>query len=292
MEKYLKDRSIIIENSIKNELSEINYPTVLKEGISYALLNGGKRLRPILLLMTLELFEINIELGLQYAVAIECIHNYSLVHDDLPALDNDTYRRGQLTVHKKFGEAEAILIGDALLTHAFHILAKEHRDISHNQMIKILQKVTEAAGINGMIGGQFIDVTSGDKKVDLSTLQYIHINKTGKMMKLPIEIGLILANAKQDDIDTMIKFAELLGISFQIKDDILDVEGNFKKLGKTIGKDKNQNKITYPALFGVNESKKILEDKISLAKELIIKKYGVKAEKFVSLCDYMMNRES
>lgn len=292
MKNYLDLKARMIEKVLRDCMEEIRYPKILEDGMRYALLNGGKRIRPILLLMTLELFDTDQNLGLPSAAAIEFIHTYSLVHDDLPSLDNDDYRRGKLTTHKKYGEAEALLIGDALLTEAFHILASKNKDIPAEKIVKIIEKTAMAAGANGMIGGQLIDTESEGEILDMPSIQYIHTHKTGMMLRLPIELALIIADVDKEDTENMIKYADLIGIAFQIKDDILDVEGNFDKLGKQVGSDVQRNKATYPALFGIEKSKEILNEKIAEAKDIIERRYGKeKGDKFIQLAEYIGVRE-
>lgn len=289
---YLKENTNFFEEELENELNELFYPKVIAEGMKYSLLNGGKRLRPILLFATLELLGANVKKGVKSAIALEMIHSYSLVHDDLPALDNDDYRRGQLTTHKKFGEAEAILIGDALLTHAFYLLSEKNLNfLSAEKIVKIISKTSLYSGINGMIGGQMVDIESENKVVDLETLKYIHSHKTGKLIKLPIEIACIIANANPNTQNILMKYAELIGLAFQVKDDILDIEGTFEELGKTVGSDDKLNKSTYPSLLGLEESKKILKDSIENAKKIIIQNFPEeKTEILVALADYIENR--
>ena len=235
---YLKEKTNFFETELKKELKELSYPETIAKGMEYALLNGGKRLRPFLLFTTLELLNQDIQKGVKSAIGIEMIHSYSLVHDDLPALDNDDYRRGKLTTHKVFGEAEAILIGDALLTYAFYMLSEKNLNIlSFEQITKIISKTSAYSGINGMIGGQMIDIESENKKINLETLKYIHKHKTGKLIKLPIEIACIIADVSEDKRLVLEEYAELIGLAFQVKDDILDIEGTFEELGKPVGSD-------------------------------------------------------
>ena len=246
---YLDEHKKLIESSIDSYLAELTYPEVIAEGMKYAILNGGKRLRPILLFMTLDILGKDKTKGIASGVGIEMIHSYSLVHDDLPALDNDDFRRGKLTTHKKFGEAEGILIGDALLTHAFYILTARNSHLAPEQIVEIVKLTSSYAGINGMIGGQMMDIASEGKRIDMETLKYIHSNKTGKLIKLPVEIGCIIGEATPEEKETLIKFSELIGLAFQIKDDILDIEGDFLTLGKPVGSDQELEKSTYPALI-------------------------------------------
>ena len=289
---YLKEKTDFFETELKKELKELSYPETIAKGMEYAILNGGKRLRPFLLFATLELLNENIKKGVKSAIALEMIHSYSLVHDDLPALDNDDYRRGKLTTHKVFGEAEGILIGDSLLTYAFYVLSQKNLEfLSSEQLVNIISKTSEYAGINGMIGGQMIDIESENKKIDLETLKYIHSHKTGKLIKLPIEIACIIANVEKDKREVLEEYADLIGFAFQVKDDILDVEGTFEDLGKPVGSDVDLHKATYPSILGMEESKKILNNTVEKAKEIIKNKFGKeKGKVLISLADFIKNR--
>ena len=257
----------------------------------YSVLNGGKRLRPILLMMCLELLGKDMSLGLPTAVSIELIHSYSLVHDDLPALDDDDYRRGQLTTHKKYGEAEAILIGDALLTHAFSILSKKNKNISAEKIVKLIELTSEYAGINGMIGGQMVDLESENKRIELPVLQYIHTHKTGMMLRLPVEAACIISEVDKESYDALLEYSELIGLAFQIKDDILDIEGDFETIGKAVGSDEKLQKSTYPSLFGLERTKEILYEKTERAKDLIRDKFGDDGKHLIQLADFIANRD-
>ena len=289
---YLKEKTDFFETELKKELKELSYPETIAKGMEYAILNGGKRLRPFLLFVTLELLNEDIKKGIKSAIALEMIHSYSLVHDDLPALDNDDYRRGKLTTHKVFGEAEGILIGNSLLTYAFYVLSQKNLELlSSKQIVNIISKTSEYAGINGMIGGQMIDIESENKKIDLETLKYIHSHKTGKLIKLPIEIACIIANLEKDKREILEEYADLIGLAFQVKDDILDVEGTFEDLGKPVGSDIDLHKATYPSILGMKESKKILNDTVEKAKEIIKNKFGEeKGKVLISLADFIKNR--
>ena len=289
---YLKEKTDFFETELKKELKELSYPETIAKGMEYAILNGGKRLRPFLLFATLELLNENISKGVKSAIALEMIHSYSLVHDDLPALDNDDYRRGKLTTHKVFGEAEGILIGDSLLTYAFYVLSQKNLEfLSSEQIVNIISKTSEYAGINGMIGGQMIDIESENRKIDLETLKYIHSHKTGKLIKLPIEIACVIANLEKDKREVLEEYADLIGIAFQVKDDILDIEGTFEDLGKPVGSDVDLHKATYPSILGMEESKKILNDTVEKAKEIIKNKFGEEEGKIlISLADFIKNR--
>ncbi|WP_300331160.1 polyprenyl synthetase family protein [Fusobacterium sp.] len=293
LKPFLDGKKLFIEKNLDSFLNELSYPTQIAEGMKYAVLNGGKRIRPILLFMILDLFNKDEKFGVPSAAALEMIHSYSLVHDDLPALDNDDYRRGKLTTHKKFGEAEGILIGDALLTHAFYILTEKNLPLlSPEKIVEIIRITSSYAGINGMIGGQMIDIESENKKIDMETLKYIHKNKTGKLLRLPIEIGCVISEVSKEIREKLEKYADLIGLAFQIKDDILDIEGDFETLGKPIGSDAELNKATYPSLIGLDESKKLLEDIVNEAKEIIKENFSEeKGKLLIELTDYIAFRK-
>ena len=294
LKNFLSEKKVFVEDSINLFLNELTYPTQIAEGMKYAVLNGGKRIRPILLLMILDLFDKDEKLGVPSAAALEMIHSYSLVHDDLPALDNDDYRRGKLTTHKKFGEAEGILIGDALLTHAFYILTEKNLNLlSPEKIVEIVRLTSSYAGINGMIGGQMIDIESENKKIDMETLKYIHKNKTGKLLRLPIEIGCVIGDASKEIREKLEQYADLIGLAFQIKDDILDVEGDFEKLGKPVGSDAELEKSTYPSLIGMEESKKLLDETLEKAKKIIADNFSEEKGKIlIELADFIGKRDN
>lgn len=293
LKQYMYERKNIIDKNLEEYLNELQNPYVIAEGMRYSVLNGGKRLRPLLLLMGLQLLGHDENLGIPSGCAIEMIHSYSLVHDDLPALDNDKFRRGQLTTHAKFGEAEGILIGDALLTHAFNILVEKNSGLSPVQILEIIRKTSDYSGINGMIGGQMVDIESEGKEIDYDTLKYIHKHKTGKLIKLPLEIACIIAGASEEQKKSIEEYGELIGLAFQIKDDILDVEGDFEKLGKPIGSDIALEKSTYPSIFGLEKSKEILKEVIDKAKKVLEDNFQFENRKLlVDLADFLLNRES
>lgn len=293
LKQYMYERKNIIDKNLEEYLNELQNPYVIAEGMRYSVLNGGKRLRPLLLLMGLQLLGHDENLGIPSGCAIEMIHSYSLVHDDLPALDNDKFRRGQLTTHAKFGEAEGILIGDALLTHAFNILVEKNKELSPVQILEIIRKTSDYSGINGMIGGQMVDIESEGKEIDYDTLKYIHKHKTGKLIKLPLEVACIIAGASEEQKKSIEEYGELIGLAFQIKDDILDVEGDFEKLGKPIGSDLALEKSTYPSIFGLEKSKEILKEVIDKAKKVLEDNFEFENRKLlIDLADFLLNRES
>jgi geranylgeranyl diphosphate synthase, type II len=266
-------------------------PTKLWESMKYSLMAGGKRLRPILSLAVAEVLNCDIEKVIPVACAIEMIHTQSLIHDDLPSLDNDDLRRGKATNHVVYGEALAIVAGDALFAYAFNLIAKETpSDVNREILVKVIQELSHAAGPDGMCGGQALDVAlekSGE--IDDATLQFIHTHKTGAMIRASVRTAAILANAGEEELLCLTLYSENLGLAFQIVDDVLDVTGVTEQLGKNAGKD--QNKATYPGLYGIDESMEIAENHINLAiKNLEI--FGEKAEYLKLLAEYVLKRRS
>jgi len=226
----------------------------LYESMNYSLLQGGKRIRPILTKAVLDAMKVDASLYKEFLCALECIHTYSLIHDDLPAMDNDDYRRGNLTNHKVYGDGMAILAGDGLLTYAFQ-LCSENTTASAEQKIKAIQCLATAAGPEGMVGGQAFDLLSEGKHIPLEELKVLHSGKTGALFNAAIELGLILSNADQAKYAAYMTYANCLGLLFQITDDILDVTGTIEELGKTPGSDIRQDKSTYVSLLGLDESR-------------------------------------
>ena len=245
---------------------------VLNSAMEYSLMAGGKRLRPILVIATYKLFKENIEECMPYAVAIEMVHNFSLIHDDLPAMDNDDYRRGKLTCHKAFNEGLAILAGDGLLTYAFDVMlsdALEKRDFKYVYATKTIAKLS---GMNGMLVGQVVDVESEGKKIDADTLLYIHDNKTAGLIKAALLAGAAIGGADEDSLKNLEKIGYNIGVAFQIKDDILDVTSTTEILGKPVLSDEKNDKVTYVSLYGLEKSQKdfelLSEEAIELLKKI------------------------
>ncbi len=232
--------------------SEATPPEYLHRAMRYSLLGGGKRLRPALVLASGEAMGAKTDDLMPAACAIEMIHTYSLIHDDLPAMDNDDLRRGRPTCHKAFGEAVAILAGDALHTLAFQVLASASGSLNSERRIRVIDEFASAAGsMYGMIGGQMADIENEGKKVDPSTLEYIHRSKTGALIAASVAVGGIIAGASDDSIERLRSYGQRIGLAFQIADDILDVVSTSEQLGKTPGKDQAVNKATYPAIHGI-----------------------------------------
>ncbi|MDS1030098.1 polyprenyl synthetase family protein [Bacillota bacterium LX-D] len=266
---YLQQRKDIINQALEQQLpSNEQYPQNIYKAMRHSIFAGGKRIRPILTLATCELISDDYERAIPAACAIECIHTYSLIHDDLPAMDNDDYRRGVPTCHKVYGEAIAILAGDALLTYAFQILAEDQLVSNYNPAvaIRLIHEISSACGPFGLIGGQVLDIESENKKVDEQTLKYIHQNKTGALITTSIRAGAILGGATEEQLDALTSYGKFLGLAFQITDDILDIEGSIENLGKQPGSDLKNSKVTFPAVYGLEEAKvranKAVEDAI------------------------------
>ena len=294
LREYLEEKKKVVENSLRELLGNYRgkYPEKLAEAMEYAVMNGGKRIRPVLMYMIYDLFEKNnsenYDKVREIAVALEFIHCYSLVHDDLPAMDNDDYRRGKLTVHKKYNEAIGVLVGDVLLTEAFGIIANS-KSLGNKNKIEIISKLSEYAGFFGMVGGQFVDMESENKKVEIDTLKYIHAHKTGKLLTAAIELPMIALDIEGEKREKMVEYSKLLGIAFQIKDDILDIEGDFEEIGKKSNDVKNE-KTTYPSIFGLDESKRLLQEYLEKARKIIVDDFNGN-QLFLELTDYFGNRK-
>lgn len=228
----------------------------------YSLLGGGKRLRPILALAVSEMLGGEKDEIMPFACAVEMIHTYSLIHDDLPSMDNDDYRRGRLTNHKVYGEDIAILAGDSLLNFAFELMTDACTNTEENLLnkVKAINLISKSSGVRGMIGGQVIDIESEGKNIEFELLQEMHRLKTGALIKAPILAAATICNAKPEEIEVLETFAEKIGLAFQIKDDILDIEGDFETLGKNTGSDMANEKSTFISLKGIESSKRLLEE--------------------------------
>lgn len=289
LKKDLKEKRELVNIEIDRFLPRKDeYPKQIHKAMRHTLFAGGKRFRPYLLINTYLLFRKKIKCTLLIAGAIEMLHSYTLIHDDLPEIDNDEYRRGKKACHVIYGSDIALLAGDALLVNAFEAITRA--EIDEKLKLDLIRELAEEAGQMGLIAGQMVDINSEGKKISKSTLNFIHNNKTARMINLPIRFGCYLAEAPQTDIKRMEKFGHKLGLAFQIVDDILDIEGNQETLGKTIGKDAKANKATFPAVYGLEESRIMAEKLIEEAKELL-KPYGEKAEILNLLCDFVLNRK-
>ena len=265
----------------------------LNESMEYSLMAGGKRLRPILVLSTYSLFKNDLEECFPYAVAIEMVHNFSLIHDDLPGIDNDDFRHGKLTNHKKFNEATAILAGDGLLNNAYIVISNDLRKMSKinsKELEKKLKVFNEfSLAVDRMIAGEYVDTEYEGREISIEDLQYIHENKTGALLKLCVRMGAILGDANDEELEHLTSYAEKIGLAFQIKDDILSEEGDEKVLGKPVGNDKKLEKCTYVSKYGLEKSKEILEN---ITKEAIekLESFGDKADFLRGLALYIESR--
>jgi len=265
-------------------------PEILREAMRYSLLAGGKRLRPILCIAACELAGADSEKAIPTAVAIEMIHTMSLIHDDLPAMDDDDLRRGRPTNHKVYGEAIAILSGDALLTRAFEMVSLRSSGIPSERLLKVIGEMSLVAGAPGLVGGQVVDLECEGKEVDLQTLEFIHIHKTGALLKASVICGALIGGAEDKLLDALRVYAKSIGLAFQIIDDILDVTASSEVLGKTAGKDLLADKTTYPKLLGLDESRKRAKDLIEEAKG-VLNPWSEKAHPLIALADYIISRD-
>ena len=288
--QYLEERRLLVDEALDRYLPGAgDNPKEIHEAVRYSVFAGGKRLRPILILAAAEAAGGQAEQALGAAAAIEMIHTYSLIHDDLPAMDDDEFRRGRLTCHKVYGEAMAILAGDALLTQAFILLSlvpplrqssgqasgqAERPEATYTQRsaeacLKVIQEIAQAAGSKGMVGGQVVDILHEDREVDLPTLQYLHAHKTGALIRSCLRVGGLLASAASEQMEALTIYGERIGLAFQIVDDILDLEGSLEALGKQAGSDLRKKKATFPALLGIEESRRWANRLASEAKHAV-----------------------
>jgi geranylgeranyl diphosphate synthase, type II len=268
-----------------------DYPASIHRAMRHSVLAGGKRLRPILCIETGKLFDGDEATILPRACALEMIHTYSLIHDDLPALDNDDLRRGIPTCHRAFGEATAILAGDALLTLAFETLATPGPP-GAEMNLRVIHELSRAIGTRaGMVGGQVVDLETGEQNVDAARLEYIHSSKTGALIRMAVRSGALYAGASEADVDRLTIYGEKIGIAFQIADDLLDVLGSTEALGKTAGKDRKQHKATYPALYGVEESRRKASQLVEQGCGALLP-YGSRAQRLRELARYLVERTS
>ncbi len=273
-------------SAVENEAIE----PLLKEAMHYSLQAGGKRVRPLLLFATIEALLGDGNLGIHAASAIEMIHTYSLIHDDLPAMDDDDFRRGKLTSHKKFNEGTAILAGDALLTMAFSEVANDET-IDNAKRVKIIQCYAKNAGALGMVGGQQADLTGEGKQLTLAALKSIHMRKTGALLRAAVYAGSVLGNATTSQQERLNAYAENIGIAFQICDDILDVTGDKVKLGKETGSDERNQKSTYPKLLTLDGAKQALDEHYHLAISAICDS-DLKTDFLIGLADLIVKRDN
>lgn len=291
---YLGERKKLIDSFIGLHLSTQITPVILHNSMTYSLSAGGKRIRPVLCIAAHEACGGNAGDIIPYASALEFIHTYSLIHDDLPAMDNDDLRRGMPTNHKVFGEGMAILAGDALMTEAFCLLSKDaYRppSVSHQSLLRVVYEVSLAAGAHGMVSGQAQDLLSENAEPDETTLAFIHSRKTAALITIAVRTGGMLAGCDSDELSRLTRYGENIGLAFQIIDDILDIEGETEVLGKTTGSDEKKKKMTYPGLYGVESSAKKAEDLVDEALNAL-ESFPERADPLREIARYIIERKS
>ena len=294
LQAYLVGTAALVDAALDRWLPAASaLPTRLHEAMRYSVFAGGKRLRPVLIIAACEAVGGDQERVLPAACAMEMIHTYSLIHDDLPAMDDDDFRRGRPTSHKVFGEANAILAGDALLTEAFRLLADP--EINHGidpaVTLRVIETVARCAGSQGMVGGQVVDMESEGKSIDLATLQYIHTRKTGALFLASIQTGAWLGGGSDTQVAALTRYGEAAGLAFQIADDILDIVGDQSQLGKDVGSDQARGKATYPAFLGMSEARRRAEELRDLAIGAL-EPLGPPAEPLRAIARYIVDRKS
>lgn len=286
---YLADRRQQVEAALDRSLPVI-YPETIYESMRYSLLAGGKRLRPILCLATCELMGGTLEMAMPTACALEMIHTMSLIHDDLPAMDNDDYRRGRLTNHKVYGEDVAVLAGDALLTYAFEYVATETQGVPAQQVLQVVARLGRAVGAAGLVGGQIVDLASeGKADVSVETLTFIHTHKTAALLEACVTSGALLASAAPAQVERLARYAQNIGLAFQIVDDILDITATSEELGKSAGKDLRAQKATYPSLWGMEESQRQAQKLVDAAKAEL-EGFGSLSLPLMAIAEYITTR--
>ncbi|OUL06031.1 polyprenyl synthetase family protein [Bacillus spizizenii] len=288
---FLAERKKTIENQLSVYTEKLDMPDSLKKSMLYSLEAGGKRLRPLIVLAVLNAYGKSEKDGIPVGCAVEMIHTYSLIHDDLPCMDDDDLRRGKPTNHKVFGEATAVLAGDGLLTESFKLITSHVSDeVSAEKRLRLVNELISAAGTEGMVGGQVADMEAENRQVTLEELESIHERKTAKLLGFSVIAGAILADAPEEDIETLRTFSSHIGIGFQIRDDILDLEGSEEKIGKRVGSDTTNEKSTYPSLLSLEGAKHKLDVHIKEAKRLI---GGLSLQKdlLYELCDLIAARD-
>jgi geranylgeranyl diphosphate synthase, type II len=286
---YLKARQKLCEAALDKAVP-MQYPDKIYEAMRYSLLAGGKRLRPMLCIATCEMIGGTIEMAMPTACAMEMVHTMSLIHDDLPAMDNDDYRRGKLTNHKVYGEDVAILAGDGLLAYAFEYVVDNTKNVPPERLLQVISRIGRAVGAAGLVGGQVVDLESeGKSDISLETLNFIHNHKTAALLEACVVCGGILAGATSEEVQRLSRYSQNIGLAFQIIDDILDITATQEQLGKTAGKDLKANKVTYPSLWGLEESRKKADQLITEACAEIAQ-FGEKAQPLIAIAHYITNR--
>jgi geranylgeranyl diphosphate synthase, type II len=294
LERYLAERRQAVEEALDRALPpEDAYPPVIHRAMRYSVFAGGKRLRPVLVIAGAEASGGQMKDVLPTACAFELLHTYSLIHDDLPAMDDDDYRRGRLTNHRVFGEAIAILTGDALLTHAVGLVAANFAlgTAPLEALPRVLSEIADAAGTAGMIGGQVVDIQSEGTRVSADTLEYIHTHKTGALIRAALRAGALVAGAAEAVLAALSLYGERLGLAFQIVDDVLDLEGSLETLGKTAGSDRRKKKVTYPDTHGL-EASKVRAATLTREARGALRPLGEAADPLHALAEFILHRRA
>lgn len=291
LNRYMTEKKQLVEQKLDLLVNESEEIPIIVDAMRYSLLAGGKRLRPIFAIMASELFSGKEEEVLPFACSIEMIHTYSLIHDDLPAMDNDDLRRGKPTSHKVFGEGFAVLAGDALLNYAFETMSGVIMEDNRPEYARAMNVVSKASGIRGMIGGQCIDLFSENREIDLETLKNMHAKKTGALITASLAVGAIIAGATEEDIKNIMEFGDLIGLAFQIADDMLDVSGSEEKMGKCVNKDAAIHKSNFISFYGMDKSGQIAWELIETAKQKL-QRYGGRGKYLCELADFIINRDN
>ena len=290
LKSYLKQQKVTVEKALDTSIA-IARPEKIYEAMRYSLLAGGKRLRPILCLATCELMGGTEAMAMPTACALEMIHTMSLIHDDLPAMDNDDFRRGKPTNHKVYGDDIAILAGDGLLAYAFEFVATQTKNVKPENIIRVVASLGKTVGAAGLVGGQVLDLESeGKPDITAETLSFIHTHKTGALLEASVVTGAIIADANSDDIVRLSQYAQNIGLAFQIIDDILDITATDEQLGKTAGKDLQAQKATYPSIWGLEKSRLKAQELVDSAIAQL-STYGEKAEPLRAVANYIVTRD-
>ncbi|SDG53249.1 geranylgeranyl diphosphate synthase, type II [Selenomonas sp. WCT3] len=289
LKELWKERQQLVESALAGELNKKSpIDKTLTESMEYSLLAGGKRLRPVLLMAAADALGVDGTKFLKTGLAIEMIHTYSLIHDDLPAMDDDDYRRGKLTNHKVYGAGMATLSGDALLTLAFEVILRQE-GVDAETLVKVVREMSIAAGPDGMVGGQALDMESENKQIDMDTMRLVHLGKTGALFRAAIRSGAILAGATSAQLAALTEYADKFGLAFQITDDILDVVGDEAVIGKPVGSDEKNHKSTYVTLTSLAEAKKLAQETVEEA-VAALKDFGPEADFLRELVSYLVDR--
>ena len=289
LKKIWQERSALVEEQLVKELNEANpLDKTLCESMKYSLMAGGKRLRPVLLMAAADAVGAKGTDYLTTGCAMEMIHTYSLIHDDLPAMDDDDYRRGKLTNHKVYGAGMATLAGDALLTLAFEVMLRQ-QGVSAEKLVQVVREISTAAGPDGMVGGQALDMESEDKQISMETMKNIHLGKTGALFRAAIRSGAILGGASEDELQALTVYADNFGLAFQITDDILDVIGDEKVIGKPVGSDEKNHKSTYVTLTSLEEAQRLAQEAVDTAIDAL-KIFGEEADFLRELVAFLVKR--